>query len=179
MEALATADLLVRAATTTFETVPPRSKIAKVATAAYFAELDGRFSGGFDAGEQSARDAERLGAPHGAFVVALSDGRPIACGGVQRIEKGIGEVKRMWVHPDWRGAGLGSRLLRHLESLASALGHRTVRLDTNDTLTEAIALYERAGYRSIPAYNDNPYARLWFEKGLANGRKQRTRKRAN
>jgi hypothetical protein len=44
-----------------------------------------------------------------------------------------------------------------------------IRLDTNDTLTEAIMMYERNGYRRIPAYNDNPYARLWFEKSISAG----------
>ena len=41
-----------------------------------------------------------------------------------------------------------------------------VRLDTNGTLDEAIAMYERAGYRRIGRYNDNPYAEAWFEKDL-------------
>lgn len=166
VEALATADLLVRAATVTFETVPPLSGPARAATAAYFAELERRLPGGFDAPTQSAADAAALAPPGGAFVVALSDGEPVACGGVQTIGSGVGEVKRMWVHDDWRGAGLGSRLLRHLEEVSSGLGHTVVRLDTNDALTEAVALYQRAGYRSVPPYNDNPYARAWFEKEL-------------
>ena len=102
----------------------------------------------------------------GAFVVASSDGEPVACGGVQELEPGVGEIKRMWVHPGWRGAGLGSRLLRHLEQVTADLGHTTVRLDTNGTLVEAIAMYERAGYRHIGRYNDNPYAQAWFEKEL-------------
>jgi ribosomal protein S18 acetylase RimI-like enzyme len=72
----------------------------------------------------------------------------------------------MWVDPAWRGAGLGTRLLRHLEALAGAAGMSTVRLDTNQTLAEAIALYGRAGYRPIARYNDNPYAEAWFEKVL-------------
>ena len=76
-----------------------------------------------------------------------------------------GEIKRMWVDPDWRGAGLGSRLLHHLEATAADLGYQTVRLDTNATLTEAIAAYERAGYHHISRYN-NPYAQGWFEKRL-------------
>lgn len=167
VEALATADLLVRAATITFETVSPTEPAAREATAAYFAELDRRFIDGFDAGEQGAQDADRLSPPDGAFVVALSDGRPVACGGVQTLAVGIGEIKRMWVHDDWRGAGLGARLLRHLESVAADLGHQVIRLDTNDTLTEAIGLYERTGYRRVTAYNNNPYARLWFEKPLS------------
>ncbi len=86
---------------------------------------------------------------------------------MQTIGDGIGEIKRMWVDPDWRGAGLGARLLRHLEHGAPTSGHGIVRLDTNGTLVEAIAMYERAGYRPIERYNDNPYAQAWFEKGLA------------
>lgn len=166
VESLRTADLLVRAATVAFVVVPADSKAARSATSAYFAELDRRFPGGFDAGEQSAHDVEAMSSPRGAFMVALSDGDPVACGGIQGLEEGVGEIKRMWVHGEWRGAGLGSRLLAQLERTAAGLGHRTIRLDTNDTLTEAIALYERAGYRRVPAYNDNPHARLWFEKSL-------------
>ena len=90
----------------------------------------------------------------------------MACGGVQRLPDGAAEIKRMWVHDGWRGAGLGARLLRHLEDLARDRGHALVRLDTNDTLLEAIAMYERAGYRSIARYNDNQWARCWFEKPL-------------
>jgi hypothetical protein len=44
---------------------------------------------------------------------------------------------------------------------------RTVRLETNGTLDEAIALYRSAGYREVPAFNDEPYAHHWFEKTLA------------
>lgn len=166
VDALAEADLLVRAATISFETVSPAAPSAREATSAYFAELDRRFEHGFDGGEQGAHDIEQMSPPSGALVVATSDGRPVACGGVRTLAEGVGEIKRMWVHDEWRGAGLGARLLRHLESVSRGLGHRTVRLDTNDTLREAIALYERNGYRAIPSYNDNPYARLWFEKDL-------------
>ncbi len=92
----------------------------------------------------------------------------MACGGLHTIAPGqLGELKRMWVHDDWRGAGLGSRLLRHLEDQARALGHGAVRLDTNAALTEAIGMYQRAGYRAIGRYNDNPWATHFFEKRLS------------
>ena len=132
----------------------------------YFAELDRRFPGGFDAADQGASDAFELRPPGGTFVVGLVDEAVAACGGVRTIADGVGEIKRMWVDPDRRGLGLGSRLLGHLEALSAGLGHRIVRLDTNDNLTEALALYRRRGYREIERYNDNPYARCWFEKTL-------------
>ena len=102
----------------------------------------------------------------GAFVLATSEGEPVACGGVRHLREGTGEIKRMWVHPGWRGAGLGSRLLRELEDVCRSLGHTVVRLDTNRTLVEAISMYERSGYRHIERYNENPYAQAFFEKEL-------------
>jgi DNA-binding MarR family transcriptional regulator/GNAT superfamily N-acetyltransferase len=164
-EALATADLLVRAATVDIRSVHPAAVEARAAVQSYFDELDERFPDGFDPGDH--HDEEVMAPGAGAFVVATSDGEPVACGGVHELEPGVGEIKRMWVHRAWRGAGLGSRLLRHLEQVAVDLGHTTVRLDTNGTLVEAIAMYERTGYRRIGRYNDNPYAQAWFEKPLA------------
>jgi DNA-binding MarR family transcriptional regulator/GNAT superfamily N-acetyltransferase len=163
-EALATADLLVRAATVRLEETAPTDPRAVAAMSAYFAEIGERF--GFEPGDAWRLDAASMTAPGGFFVVATSDREPVACGGVQRLPDGAAEIKRMWVHPGWRGAGLGARLLGHLEGVARQRGHEVVRLDTNDTLLEAIAMYERAGYRPIERYNDNEWARCWFEKTL-------------
>jgi DNA-binding MarR family transcriptional regulator/predicted N-acetyltransferase YhbS len=174
VRALSEADLLVRAATVTFETVDPASPVARAVVDRYFAEIGRRF--GFDPSGETEKDAKLLRPPAGVFVVAVSDGDPVACGGLQEIGplaggplaggQCVGELKRMWVHDDWRGAGLGSRLLRHLEDQARALGHGIVRLDTNAALTEAIGMYQRAGYRAIDRYNDNPWATHFFEKTL-------------
>lgn len=163
-EALAAADLLVRAATVRLEEVPARDRRAVTAMAAYFAEIGERF--GFEPGTAWEEDAEALAPPDGFFVVATSDGAPVACGGVLRLPDGAAEIKRMWVDRSWRGAGLGARLLRHLEDRAREHGYAVVRLDTNDVLHEAISMYEGAGYRSVGRYNDNPWARRWFEKDL-------------
>jgi GNAT superfamily N-acetyltransferase len=135
--------------------------------AAYFAELDVRFRGGFDPGAGGAgKDAESMSAPDGAFVLARSDSAVVGCGGVLRIDARTGEIKRMWIHHELRGAGLGRRLLAELEATAARLGRTRVVLDTNEVLAEAVAMYERSGYRSIERYNDNPYAHHWFEKSL-------------
>ncbi|HSP04128.1 MAG TPA: GNAT family N-acetyltransferase [Acidimicrobiales bacterium] len=150
----------------TFEVVDPHSADARAAMAAYFDELDGRFPTGFDPGDARTGDDAALAPPSGAFVLARQDDRVVACGGIQTIGDGIGEIKRMWVADDVRGQGLGRRLLAELEARSAALGHRVVRLDTNGALTEAIALYVRSGYAEIERYNDNPYAQRFFEKPL-------------
>ena len=150
----------------TFAVVDPRGPEAVASVQSYFDELDRRFSTGFDPGDALDSDAPLFDAPAGAFVLARHEKRPVACGGVQRLSAGVAEIKRMWVAPGHRGRGLGKRMLRELERHASDMGCGTVRLDTNSVLTEAIAMYERAGYVEIERYNDNPYALRFFEKRL-------------
>jgi len=164
-ECLDQADRLVRAATVSLDVVDPASERARTAVAAYFRELDETFEGGFDATEGAA-DEHNLGGETGRFLVAVSSGTVVGCGGLQTLADDIGEIKRMWVHREWRGLGLAGRLLRRLEEESRSLGHRVVRLDTNSSLTDAVQMYRAAGYVEIPRYNDNPYPDHWFEKAL-------------
>lgn len=151
-----------------FQRVDLRHPDAAGAVAAYVAELDQRFPDGFDPGDPLA-GAEGFVPPAGTFVVARLGREVVGCGGVQTVGDGVGEVKRMWVSPAARGHGVGRGLLAELERRSALLGHRVVRLDTNGTLTEAIALYGGAGYAPIDRYNDNPYAERFFEKVLPTG----------
>jgi DNA-binding MarR family transcriptional regulator len=164
--ALTVADRLLRAATVAFDTVDPRSVDARRAVTDYFAELDARFPSGFDPGDALDTDAVAFDAPDGAFVVARDGVEVVGCGGLQRVDATTAEIKRMWIDGGWRGLGLGQRLLAHLELLAREQGRTRVVLDTNGSLLEAIAMYERAGYHAIERYNDNPYAQHWFAKDL-------------
>ncbi len=164
-DSLDQADRLIRAATVSLDVVDPASQHARAAVAAYFQELDETFEGGFDV-TAGAADEQTLGGATGRFIVAVSGGVAVGCGGLQTLSGDIGEIKRMWVHREWRGLGLAGRLLRRLEEESVALGHRVVRLDTNSSLTEALAMYRAAGYVEIPRYNDNPYPDHWFEKSL-------------
>jgi GNAT superfamily N-acetyltransferase len=110
--------------------------------------------------------AAEMAPPSGAFVVVREDGRPVAGGGIRRLEPEVCEIKRMYVVPEARGRGHGRRVLEALESVAIRLGYRRARLDTAQSMTTAMGLYESAGYRPIPDYNGNSYASFWGEKEL-------------
>ena len=164
-DALTLAGRLVGAASITLEAVDARSDDAQRSMAAYFAELDDLFPTGFDPGDALTADAHTYDPPAGTFVVAYTvDRQPVGCGGMWTMEPGTGEIKRMWVAPEWRGVGLAGRLLADLEGRSRACGHARTVLDTNAVLHDAIAMYERSGYEPIERYNDNPYAQRWFEK---------------
>ena len=164
--ALDEADRLLGAAQATFDVSDPLGADARAAINRYVDELDRRFPGGFDPAGAIEAEAAALTVPAGRFVVVRVDGRPAGCGGVQVLPDGAAEIKRMWIDDHMRGLGLGARLLRALEDHARALGCNVVRLDTNSVLTDAVAVYRRAGYRDIPRYNTNPYADTFFGKDL-------------
>jgi ribosomal protein S18 acetylase RimI-like enzyme len=85
---------------------------------------------------------------------------------VKTIAPGVGSLKRMWVSSTVRGLGFGRRMLEALEAQSRVLGLTTIRLETNRALTEAIRLYQSAGYVEVPRFNSEAYADHWFEKRL-------------
>jgi putative acetyltransferase len=107
--------------------------------------------------------------PQLTFLVARIDGRAVGCGALRPLELGVGEVKRMYVRPAFRGRGVARQVLAALESVARARGYLTLRLETGTRQPEAIGLYRPAGYAEIPcfgAYGGDRFS-ICFEKRLA------------
>jgi len=106
--------------------------------------------------------------PHGSFFLGYVDDEPVATGAWRRSTvEAFGttetcEVKRMYVVPSARGAGLSRVMLAHLEDSARAAGARALVLETGLKQPEAIALYESSGYVTVPGfgyYRDSPLSR--------------------
>lgn len=166
VKAMGEIERLLQASLVEFAIEDPSSKDARWCLHQYFSELNGRFDAGFDPTRGISADPPELVAPRGAFVIARLRGRAIGCGALKYHGRAPAELKRMWLAPEVRGLGLGRRLLGELERIARAAGVRIVRLETNRSLKEAIALYRSSGYREVAAFNDEPYAQHWFEKRL-------------
>ena len=135
----------------------------------YYAELDDRFEAGFEVAAALPLRLDELTPPRGLVLVARLEGAPIGCGAVKLSDPDVAEIKRMWVSPSARGRGLGGRLLAELEARAVSAGKSRARLETNRSLTEAVAMYRRRGYREVAPFNDERYGDHWFEKRLIPG----------
>ncbi|TDC44098.1 GNAT family N-acetyltransferase [Micromonospora sp. KC213] len=120
--------------------------------AAQRAELDARY-GNDDHEPGTAPSADDVA----VFVVAHTrDGGAVGCGGLRVLEPGVAEIKRMYVDPAYRGAGVATAILRDLEARAQAAGVRRLVLETGTLQPEAIRFYQREGYERID--NFGPYA---------------------
>jgi len=85
-------------------------------------------------------------------VVAYHNGVPIACGAIKELEPAAMEVKRMYTDPALRGKGVATQVLHALEAWAAKLGYQKCRLETGKRQPDAVALYQKNGYRLIPNY---------------------------
>ena len=138
---------------------------------AYYAELDQRFDTGFDAELTPQAEIDDTTPPVGVFYTLQwaddgDDAPALGIGALRPEQPGVAEIKRMWVAPEARGLGGGRLLLDELEAAARRFGYTEVWLDSNSSLTEAIAMYRSAGFVDVPRYNTHPFAQVWLGKKL-------------
>jgi DNA-binding MarR family transcriptional regulator/predicted N-acetyltransferase YhbS len=147
-------------------TADPDAPEALECLKAYFDELAARVPG-FDEKSFTLPDpgAASYRPPRGCFLVAWSDGMPVACVSMRPFDDTTGEIKRLWVHASARGQGLSRRMMQAVEAEARAIGFTALKLDTNSALGEAIALYRASGWTEIAPYTTAP-ADTWLGKPL-------------
>ena len=85
-------------------------------------------------------------------VVAYSNDIPVGCGAIKEYTADIVEVKRMFVHPDYRKQGIAKLILTELEHWAKESCFSACILETGKRQHEAINLYQQSNYQIIPNY---------------------------
>jgi len=100
--------------------------------------------------------------------LAWIEGKIIGCIALRAMSQfaDSGEVKRLYVKPEYRGQGIAIALHDALETYAGNFGYRWLYLDTADNMTSAIHFYEAQGYARCARYNENPQATIFMRKEL-------------
>lgn len=103
-----------------------------------------------------------------SIVLAAANNDDDLIGGVSAtLWGGCLEIKYIWVSEELRGSGVGSQLLKKLESVVKAKGCRKIILDTYSF--QAPEFYAKQGYeeyQSIEGYSDGTVAKHFFKKDL-------------
>lgn len=97
-------------------------------------------------------DPDEFAPPQGLFLIGYDGEVPVASGGWRAHDRGIVEIKRMYVAPSARGKGFARQLLAELELTAKRAGHHQIILETGSKQPEAAALYRSEGYTDVPAF---------------------------
>ena len=99
---------------------------------------------------------KKYGPPGGRLYIAYVDSQPAGCIGLRRINDESCEIKRLYVRPEFRRAGLGRLLVERIIRDAKTEGYRCILLDTLPFLESAMRLYKAYGFYEIESYNDSP-----------------------
>lgn len=90
--------------------------------------------------------------PDGRLLLAIQDAETAGCVALRKIDRGICEMKRMWVRPEFRGKGIGRALAETIIDEARTIGYTRMCLDTGKFMQEAPALYRSLGFKDIEPY---------------------------
>ncbi|MBL8880764.1 MAG: GNAT family N-acetyltransferase [Phycisphaerales bacterium] len=97
--------------------------------------------------------------PHGCILLARCRGQVAGCVAMRPLSDAVCEMKRLFVRPSVRGAGVGRALAERILQEARGRGFVAMRLDTIPAqMPRAAALYRSMGFVNIPAYYEYPIA---------------------
>jgi GNAT superfamily N-acetyltransferase len=120
--------------------------------------VEEEFSVSFDIETMLEEDMANLAVflpPDGRLLLASEEDQVAGLGCLKKIRGEMGELKRMYVRPEFRRRGLGRAILDALIAEAREIGYRTLRLDSARFMKAAHALYQSEGFREIDPYPES------------------------
>ncbi len=122
------------------------------------AQLDREFDISFDIRQLLEDDMvtlHKFAPPHGCLLLAYAQGALAGCACLRMIGPQVGEIKRMYVRPQYRRKGVGRALVAGLIDEACQMGYHTLRLDSARFMQDAQALYRSFGFSLIAPYAES------------------------
>ncbi|TWI83089.1 acetyltransferase (GNAT) family protein [Lacibacter cauensis] len=119
--------------------------------------------------EEIKNPLKKYGPPLGVLYVAKWNSEIAGCVALTPLkEKGVCEMKRLYVRPHYRKHKIGKVLVEQVMKDAAMMGYTKMKLDTLEKLQPAIGLYKQYGFVETTSYYENPLdGVVYMEKELA------------
>lgn len=95
----------------------------------------------------------------GEIIVAIDGAKIIGTVALLKIDNDLVELAKMAVTEGYQGKRIGVRLMEKAIVCAKEMGFKTMMLESNRTLTPALTLYRKFGFKEVALNPDTPYKR--------------------
>lgn len=101
--------------------------------------------------------------PTGCLLVAIVDGQVAGAVAFRGLDHEACEAKRLYVAAEYRGGGIARELMKRIIAEARLAGYRRMVGDTMPVMTQALAMYDRMGFRRIDGYRGSTEGAICIE----------------
>ena len=95
---------------------------------------------------------DKFAEPDGRLLLVEVDGEIVGTISLRKIRRDCGEIKRMYIKPEFRGGKLGNLMIEKVISISEENGFSKLFLDTSLFMSSAETLYKKYGFKEIDSY---------------------------
>ncbi len=101
------------------------------------------------------KDLTSLKPPDGIIYLLVVEGDIAGMGALRKLSNEIGEIKRMYIRPLYRGRGYGKQMLNKLLEVGREFGCSSFVLETSKFMAAAQHIYKSAGFIEREEYPES------------------------
>ncbi|HAA31327.1 MAG TPA: GNAT family N-acetyltransferase [Cyanobacteria bacterium UBA8553] len=109
---------------------------------------------------------QQFAPPSGRLLLGEDEAKIAGCACLRKIGEDVGEIKRMYVRPEYRRRGIGRSLLKAIINETRQIGYSTLRLDTAPFAKEAQALYHSLGFHKCEPYAESDIPQNYYSRWI-------------
>ena len=95
---------------------------------------------------------DKLAEPDGRLLLVEVDGQIAGTISLRKIRGDCGEIKRMYIKPEFRGEKLGNLMIEKVINISEENGFSKLFLDTSLFMSSAVSLYKKFGFKETDSY---------------------------
>lgn len=100
------------------------------------------------------------------FYCVVDNGNVVGSVALKKVDEDVVELKALYLDKNYRGKGLGGRLMTEAVKAARSLGYKSIVLDSMKQYEDARKLYEKFGFKDTERYNENAMADVFMKLDL-------------
>ena len=112
------------------------------------------------------KNLDKFAEPDGRLFLVETDGQIAGTISLRKIRRNCGEIKRMYVRPQFRGKKIGTLMIDEVIKVSKNNGYSDLYLDTAQFMSSAVSLYKKFGFQETEPYPESLNPEGYWEKWI-------------